>query len=421
MVATKAFLIGLAMMPVLSKSYWSVRESWGKAFDSTTLDVPVSSGPYYVAALEAGRRLVLKRNPDYWAKDILTNVGHHNFDEIVYDYYRDDMVAFEGFKAGESDMRREWDAGKWASAYDFPAVSDGGVVTEVLPHGRTERTRGLIFNTRRAPFDDIAVRRALALMLDFEWMNQNLFHGQYKRITSYFPNSELAAPDQPSVAAIAVLEPWRDELPVEIFGVLPALPSANKRENMREADRILKEAGWVVRDGKRMKGEQILTFEILLSAPGDEKIALHFKHALKRLGIVPIIRVLDAAAYRDRLNGYDFDMTLYYWRSSLSPGTEQVLYWGCKAAEEQARWNFAGICHSAIDGIVESVADTKSRKELVTRMQALDRLLLHGHYMIPLYYAGVDRVAYRSYIKHPGVTPLYGMVQETWWMDAGEE
>ncbi|MCC6598195.1 MAG: ABC transporter substrate-binding protein [Alphaproteobacteria bacterium] len=405
----------LAMMPVLSKTWWS-----GRVFDTTTVQIPLLNGPYKIAAFEPGRRIVYERVPDYWAKDTLTNVGHHNFERIIYDYYRDDTVAFEAFKAGNLDLRREMDAGKWASAYDFPALRAGDVKMEALPHGRPERTRAFIFNTRRAPFDDIRVRRALGLLFDFEWVNRNLFHDQYLRINSYFPNSELAASGPPSMAELAILNPWKEQLPPEVFAAVKPAPqnadTRQRRKNMLEADHLLKAAGWVVKDGKRMKDGKIFRFEIMLDAPENEKIALHFKRALDKMGIEANIRVLDAAAYRGRLNEYDFDMTLYYWLSTLSPGTEQILFWGCKAAQEPARWNFAGICDPAIDAIASNIAQTQTREGLVAHMRALDRVLMSGHYMIPLYYGSVDYMAYWKQITHPDETPLYGAVLETWWM-----
>lgn len=406
----------IAMMPVLSKSYWQ-----DKTFDQTTVEVPLLNGPYKIKNFDPGRYITYERNPDYWAKDLLTSVGHFNFDEITYEYYRDDTVAFEAFKTGDLKLRREWDAGKWAGAYDFPAAANGSVALEALPHGRPERARALIFNTRRAPFDDIRVRKALNLLFDFEWVNQNIFHGQYKRSNSYFPNSELAAPKAPSEAEIALLNQWRDDLPPAVFEPLPEQPvnsdPMQRRTNMREANRLLNEAGWVVENGKRVKDGKPFSFEIIIDAPENEKIALNFKNALQKMGIDVLIRVMDAAAYRGRLNEYDFDMTLYYWLSSLSPGTEQNLYWSCKAADEPARWNFPGICEPAIDALAGSIASSKTRKELVTRMHALDRLLMHGHYTIPLYYSGEDYVGYWKPIKHPETTPTYGMVMETWWID----
>lgn len=403
-----------AMMPVLSKKYWE-----GKTFDQTTLDIPVLNGPYKIAEADPGRRIVYERVEDYWAKDLFPNIGHNNFDRVVYDYYRDDTVAFEAFKAHNTDLRREYDAGKWAGAYDLPAVKEGRVIKDALPHGRPERVRAFIFNTRRAPFDDIRVRQAFDLLFDFEWMNQNLFYDQYKRINSFFPNSELAATGMPSPEELKILEPWKDKLTPEVFGpaYTPPPQGEKARENMRKADQLLKDAGWVVENGKRMKGGKPFKFEILLGAPEDEKIALNFKHALEKMGIEVAIRILDSAAYTGRLNEYDYDMTLYFWLSTLSPGTEQPLYWGCAAAEQPARWNFAGICHPAVDALAGSIASAKTREDLVTRVHALDRILTHGRYMIPLYYAGQDYVAYWPPVKRPDQTPLYGMVLETWWMD----
>ena len=406
----------VAMMPVLSKKYWT-----GKTFDQTTLEIPLQSGPYKITEMDPGKKIVLERVKDYWAADLLPNVGHNNFDHIVYDYYRDDHIAFEAFKAGEIDLRREYDAGKWASAYDFPALNDGRVYKEALPHGRPEKVRALIFNTRRAPFDDIFVRSAFNLLFDAEWINKNLFHSQYKRINSYFPNSELAATGEPSEAELAILKPELKRLPVAVFGTAYAPPAAANpeqlRANMRAADALLKQAGWVVVDGKRVKNGKPLTFEILLGAPEDEKIALNFKRTLDKMGIDIVIRVLDSAAFTGRLNEYDYDMTLYFWLSTLSPGTEQPLYWGCAAADEPSRWNFAGICDPVVDELSKSIASSKTREDLVTRIHALDRILTHGQYMIPLYYAGEDYVSYWKPVARPAETPLYGMVLETWWMN----
>lgn len=406
----------LAMMPVLSKAWWE-----GRAFDSSVLETPNLNGPYRIAEFEPGRRIVYERVKDYWAKDLFQNVGHFNFDRVVYDYYRDDTVAFEAFKAGDFDIRREVDAGRWASAYDFPALKEGKVKKEALPHGRPERVNALIFNTRRAPFDDIRVRKALDLLFDFQWANKNLFHGQYRRIESFFPGSELAATDAPSTAELKILEPWKDSLSPAVFGQPYEAPSyttpSQKRANMKEASALLNRAGWVVKDGQRMKDGKPFEFEILLSSKEDEKLALHFRRSLEQIGIKPQIRVLDAAAYRGRLNEYDFDMTLYYWLSSLSPGTEQILYWGCEAAKQPARWNFPGICDPAIDAIAQKIAETESREDLVAHVRAMDRILMHGHYIIPLYYSGRDYISYWKPIKRPQTTPVYGPVLETWWMD----
>ncbi len=404
----------LAMMPILSKAYWE-----GRDFESTTLEPPIANGPYKIASVDAGRRVTYERIQDYWAADLLTNAGHHNFDRIIYDYYRDDTVAFEAFKSGDIDLRREFNAGKWVSTYDFPAIDSGEIKAEALSHSRPERVKALIFNTRRAPFNDIRVRKALSLLLDFDWINKNLFYGEYKRISSFYPNSELAAPVAPSDAELDLLSPYRNQLDRSVFGTLPEpsqnTTAANLRKNMRAADRLLRDAGWIVENGRRVKDSNPFSFELILGAPEEEKIALHYKRTLDKLGIDITIRVMDLAAYTGRLQEYNFDMTLYHWLSSLSPGTEQSLYWGCGAADQPGRWNYAGICDPVIDILASQIAFAETRQDLVTHVHALDRLLLHGHYMVPLYYLGKDYVAYRNYIKRPDTTPLYGMVLETWW------
>lgn len=378
-----------AMMPVLSKKYWT-----GKTFDKTTLKPPLGSGPYKIVSAKPGKNIIYERVKDYWARDLLTNKGHHNFDRITYDYYRDDTVAFESFKKGDLHLRREWDAGNWNSSYNFPAINKGDVVKEELQHGRPDKVRGFIFNTRRAPFNDIKVRQALNLLFDFDWMNKNLFYGQYEQINSFFPNTDLA---------------YKSPIPQE----------KDKRKKMREANQLLGEAGWIIKDGKRInkKTEEPMNFEILLDNPSDEKIALSLTRSLKKMGIDANVRVLDSAAYRGRLNEYDFDMILHYWHSTLSPGTEQYLYWSCEAAEQPSRWNYAGICDPEIDELAKSIPTAETRAELAAKTQKLDQKLLSGQYMIPLYYNPKDFVTYWKPLKRPKNTPLYGIVVETWWMD----
>jgi microcin C transport system substrate-binding protein len=387
----------LCLMPVLSKTYWS-----GKTFDETTLTPFLSNGAYKIAAVDPGRRIVYERVKDYWGKDLLPNKGQYNFDKVIYDYYRDDSVAFEAFKTGDMNLRREWDAGLWQNGYDFPALAQGKVVKEPLKHGRPDRVRGFIFNTRREPFTDIRVRKALNLLFDFEWVNKNLYHGLYGRINSYFPNTELAATNTPPPVSSATPE--------------------DKRKNMREAEKLLQEAGWVIKNGLRINAKtgKAMSFEIMLDDPGNEKIALSFVRSLKRMGIDARVRVLDTAAFTGRLTNYDFDMTLYYWMSTLSPGTEQYLYWSCEAASQPSRWNYAGICDKSIDLLSKSIATAKTREELVEKVRALDSALMAGQYMVPLYYNPKDYVAYWKPLAYPDTMPLYGTVLETWWMGPAE-
>ena len=408
----------LAMMPVLSKSYWT-----GKEFDKTTLTAPVTSGPYKAVTIDPGRRVVYERDRTYWARDLPINKGLYNFDRITYDYFRDEAVAFEAFKSSNVDIRTELDPGRWSMAYDFPALKTGQVRKENIKHGRVERTWGFIFNTRRAPFDDLQIRKALSLMIDYTWINQNIFHGQYKPTTSFYPNSELAAIGSPSVAELELLEPFRKDLPPEVFGPAWQMPNsgtpAANRVAQREADALLKNSGWIIRDGKRVnqKTGRPLSFEILLQTADDEKVALSFRRALAKLGINVTLRVLDTAAFRDRLNGFDYDMTLYFWQNTLSPGTEQMIYWGCEAAKQEGRFNFSGICTPATDLLAKGIPSVHTREELIARTRALDRVLTWSHIMIPLFYSGKDMLGVASGLQHPAQTALYGNVMENWWFE----
>lgn len=408
----------LAMMPVLSKTYWRDRD-----FDKTTLKPPVTSGPYKITTVDPGRRLVLERDPAYWAKDLPINKGLYNFDKIQITYFRDEGVAFEAFKAGAVDLRLDLDPGRWATGYDFPAMESGEARQEVIPHGRVERMWGFIYNLRRAPFDDLNVRRALALMVDYGWINQNIFHGQYKPTTSFYPNSSLAAQGLPTAGELDLLMPYRKDLPPEVFGEAWKPAASGTLEAMRsaqkEADALLKKSGWVIRDGRRVnaKNGKPLSFEILLNAPEDEKVALSFKRSLGRLGIAVSLRTLDTAAFRDRLNSFDYDMTLYFWTNTLSPGTEQALYWGCEAARQEGRFNFSGLCNPASDFLAKRIPQVETREELETTVHALDRVLTWSHIAIPLFYSGKDLVASRKGFRHPGQVALYGNTMESWWFE----
>lgn len=380
------------LMPVLSKAYWQDKE-----FNKTTLEAPLGSGPYKIKSAEAGKQITYERVKEYWAQDLLTNKGHHNFDTITYEYYRDDTVALESFKKGDLSLRREWDAGNWNSNYkNLDAIKDA--VKEEIKHGRAEKVRGFIFNTRRAPFDDIKVRKALNEFFDFDWMNKNLFYDAYQQVNSFYPNTYLS----------------RD---------IKEQPPLSPREKLRKGNKLLNEAGWIIKDGKRVNKEtgDAMSFDILLDNPSDEKIALALTRSFKKMGITANVRVLDSSAYRARLNDYDFDMILHYWHSTLSPGTEQYLYWSCEAAKTPAQWNYAGICDPQIDALAKAIPTAKTRAELVANTQKLDQTLWDASLMIPLYYNPTDYVAYWKPLKRPENTPLYGIVTETWWMEQTPE
>ncbi|HSK40093.1 MAG TPA: extracellular solute-binding protein [Arenibaculum sp.] len=410
-----ALIMGL--MPILPAHWWESRD-----FGRTMLEPMPGSGPYRVESVDPGRSIVYRRVEDWWGRDLAFNRGLHNFDTVRYDYYRDEGVSIEAFQTGAYDFRRETDPRRWAIGYDGPPVRDGRITLETLPHSRPEPMRALIYNTRRPIFAERRVREALGHLLDFEWMNRSLFHGAFRRTASFYPNSELAAEGLPTRGELELLEPWRAELPPELFEKPFTLPAtdgsgpAGMRPPMRRAVGLLAEAGWRLSGGRMLDAAgRPFTFEILLNDPADERIALEFSRQLRRIGIEARVRTVDSAQYRARLDGFDFDMTLNRWVSTLSPGNEQMLYWSSGAAGQEGSRNYAGIRNPAVDALAASLGDARTREELVTRVHALDRALLWGHYVIPLFHQGEDRVAYWSRLRRPEVTPVYGLVIETWW------
>ena len=402
-----------AMMPVLSKKWWENRD-----FEETVLDPPLTNGPYKIAIVDNPRRIVYERVKNYWAKDLLPNAGHYNFDRIVYDYYRDDGVSLEAFKKGDLNVRREFDIAKWFTSYKD--IDKSRIVTKEIPHRRPERVQGFILNMRRAPLNDIRVRKALFLALDSEWIGKNLFFGSGKRIRSFFPNSSLDGSGPLSEAAKNLLEPWKSKLSPMVFQEKLEDPDTRPlRSRLREADRLLREAGWIVENGQRVNREtkKPLSFEVILITAQDEKMTLNYAKSLEKLGISLTTRLLDAANFENRKNRYDYDILFYYWQNSLSPGTEQAIYWSCKAAGEDGRFNFAGICNPALDNLIKGIANAKTYEDLTAHAHAIDRILLSEYFVIPLFYMGLDDVAYDKSIRTPDKIPLYGMVMETWWME----
>ncbi len=402
----------LAMMPVLKHAWWA-----GRSFDQTLLQPPISSGPYIIEDVDVGRQITLKRNENYWAKDLPVLKGLYNFDRLVFDYFRDDNVALEALKAGKIDIRTEFDPGRWMTGYQD---SKSPLLQKNIEHGRVERAWGFIFNTQRVPFDDINVRKAFALMIDLPWINKNVFHGQYQFTNSFFANSKLAATGKPSAGELKLLTPYKDILPPQVFEKAWEPPkggdAATLRANQKKADALLKNAGWVIRDGIRrhQNDDRILRFEILVGSPDDEKIALSFRRALARLGVEVNIRSLDSTAFRDRLMDYDYDVILHFWQNSLSPGTEQALYWSCASADEKGRFNYARLCNKAVDDIINRLPNVVTREDLITHTRALDRILTWSHIMVPLFYSGRDSIAYSSVLAPPPRAALYGNVMEAW-------
>lgn len=403
----------MGLMPVLQKAWWS-----GRDLSAPSLDIPVSSGPYILKSINPGRALTFARNPDYWGRALAFNRGQWNFDRILYDYYRDDDVALEAFKAGAYDLRRENDPLKWLNSYTTPSVADGRIIKAEIPNGRTEPLRGFIFNTRHALFADGRVREALTYALDFAWMNRVLFGNVYRRAQSTFPNSELAATGLPQGLELAQLEPFRAQLPATLFTTPLHLPDGAEgmRSQLHHALSLLQNAGWRLQNGELVKDGKPFSFEVLLVSADDEKVALEFSRSLKRLGITARVRTVDSAQYQARLTDFDFDMTVNFWSSTLSPGNEQVYYWGSAAADQPGSRNYAGVKDPVVDALASSIAASSTRDELVARARALDRVLMSGHYVIPLTYLGRDLVAYRAQLARPDITPVYGILPEqTWW------
>ena len=408
----------LGQVAVMPKHYWEGRE-----FDKTTLDPPLGSGPYRIAEVDPGRSIITERVPDYWGKDLPVNKGMDNFDRYIFEYYRDSTVALEAFKAGAFDYRSENNSKAWASEYDVPAVRDGLLLKEEIHHQRTQGMQGFVFNTRRDMFKDKRVRQALGYAFDFEWSNENLFYGQYTQSRSYFNNSELAATGLPEGEELALLEPFRDQLPPEVFTEEYNPPTTNRpgglRANLRDASKLLTDAGWVIRDKQRVNeatGEP-LTFEIMLVSPAFERIVLPFAQNLERLGVKMTVRTVDSAQYRRRLDTYDFDVVVSNFGQSDSPGNEQREFWGSEAAEHEGSRNVIGIQDPVVDALIEKVIAAPDRKGLVAAVNALDRVLQWGHWLVPNWYSSFDRIAYWDMFGRPDVIPDNGNVFGAWWVD----
>lgn len=409
-------LIG-GFLPILSKKYWATHN-----FDETTLVPIIGSGPYVIASVDAGRGIVYRKNPNYWGKDLPLSVGHNNFDEIRYDYYRDAGISAEAFKAGEYDYRSEGDMNRWATGYDFPAAKDGRVKLEVFQHGIPSGLSAFAYNLRRPVFKDLRVRRALALMFDFEWVNANLLQGAYTRTSSMFDNSDLKPKGPPTPAELALLAPFKAQLPPEVFGE-PYKPfvtdgTGADRRPIREALRLLDEAGYKVAGGKMVDpaGKPVV-IEILLRSgvADDERLANAYKRDWERIGIELSARAVDSSQYQARVEQYDFDLAIRRWGATLSPGNEQANYWGTASGASPGGRNEVGVASPAVDALIAALMGTKTREDLVAAARALDRVLMWEQYTVPHYYLAGSRIAYWAKLGHPETTPVYGPVIETWW------
>ncbi len=412
---------------ILPKHWWEGTDGAGRMRDvaATTLEPPLGNGAYRLKEFVPGRSLVYERVKDYWGKDLNVNVGRDNFDELRFEYFRDATVAIEAFKADLIDMRSENSAKNWATAYDFPAVREGRVILEEFPIRSFGIMQAFAFNTRRDKFKDARVRLAFNYAFNFEEMNKQIFFGQYKRIKSYFEGIELASSGLPTGAELEILETVRDKVPPEVFTKAYDNPEAGTpekvRANLREAIRLMKEAGYEIRNQKQVNARtgEPLSVEFLASDPASERYVLFYRPSLERLGVTVNVRSVDDAQYENRIRQWDFDIITASWGQSLSPGNEQRGYWGSQAADLPGSRNLVGIKNPAIDALIERVIFAKTREQLVAATKALDRVLLWNHYVVPQWTYGKARIARWDRFSRPDPLPEYGVTAfpTIWWWD----
>lgn len=395
-----------------------------KAFDSIVTKLPIGSGPYRVLRYDIGKSLMFERNPRYWAKDLNTRRGMFNFEKINFKYYRDETVELEAFKAGEFDFIYVLNSKKWARDYVGPQFIDGRIKKEEVKHRNNAGMQAFIFNLRRPLFQDKRVREAIALSFDFEWSNSHLFYNQYKRCYSYFSNSELAASGLPKDAELELLAKFRDRLPPEVFTSEWAPPTtmqpSSLRENLKKAKALLEQAGWRIKDNvlTNTKG-QLFEFEIPLAQAGFERILAPWAKNLAKLGIVLKYRTIDAAIYQRRVDRFDFDMLVQSFNQSQSPGNELINMWHSSTANQEGSNNLIGLADPVIDDLIEKVIYAPNRAQLVTAVHALDRVLLHGEYLVPNWFTPIHRISYWQKFAYPQTLPLYYSAEDwmirTWW------
>ncbi len=406
----------LAIMPVLSSAHTDAEH-----FEDQTLQIPVASGPYRIAKVVPGERLVLKRNPDYWARDLPVAKGLYNFDEIRIDYFRDATAMFEAFKAGVIDYRVEDDITRWRSEYDFPAVKDGRVIKASVPDRLPKGVSGFAFNTRRPMFADPRVREALASMFDFEWINDNLYAGAYRRSEGFFDDSDLSSIGRAaSEREKALLAPFPGAVRPDVMDGTWRAPvsdgSGRDRAIARRAIDELERAGLSLKDGRIVdRNGTPLAFEITVKTREEERLALAYARNLARIGVAADVRLVDEVQFQRRRTRFDFDMMPGTWTASPSPGNEQRGRWSSAAAKAEGAYNIAGAASPAIDTMIATMQAADSNEEFVAAVRALDRLLISGFYIVPFYYAPDVWIAYSAKLGRPEKTPLFGVDLAAWW------
>jgi len=407
----------LGLMPVLPRHFWH-----GRDFERTTLAPLLGSGPYRMESIRAGEGIIYRRNPDYWGKDLPLNRGHWNFDELRIDYYRDNNATFEAFKKGLADIRVETDPVRWSTGYDFPAAKSGEVILEKHEQRTPAPTSGFAMNTRRAIFADAQVRQAIIHAFDFEWANDNLFHGLFRRTHGYYSGSELSSAGVPaSGRELALLGNAKLHIDPAILNGTYRLPtsdgSGHDRRNLGTALRLLADAGWDLRGTRlvnRRTGE-LFVFTLSVLSKEQERIALHFQRSLRQIGIDMTVRTVDSAQFQRMQQTYDYDMVPATWYNSLSPGNEQTFYYGSAGRSTEGTRNYPGIADPHVDRMIDQLLKAKSRVDFAAAVRALDRLLVNGHYIVPLYDAGGQWVARWKHIGRPDRQPLHGFELRTAW------
>lgn len=411
----KELALILAQLPVFSEKDWQ-----GKDFAKANLNIPLGSGPYTIKSFDAGRRIDYQRNDDYWAKDLPVNRGRYNFKHIIFDYYKDGSIAFEAFKAGDVDFRAENISKQWATGYQGKQFTSGKIIKEEIQHQNPQGMQAFWFNLRRDKFKDPNVRKALGLMFDFEWTNKTLFYGAYKRSDSFFSNSELAATGIPQGDELALLAPFKAQLPAELFTQVYTLDKTKGdgrvRKQQRQAIKLFKQAGWTLKSGKMLdaNGKQF-SVEFLVYSPSFERVIQPFRKNLQRIGVASEIRIVDVSQYVNRLNNFDFDIYTLIQAQSLSPGNEQLSMWGSEFANMPGTRNRIGLQDSVVDALVTKVINAADRDSLITATKALDRVLLWKNLVIPQWHLSSYRVAYWQQIQRPEKLPKYGLAIDSWW------
>jgi len=417
----------VGQLPVLPKHWWQGTDKNGKKRDvtQTTLEPPLGSGPYRIKDFAPGRTIVYEKVADYWGKDLNVNIGTNNFEQIRFEYFRDNTVALEAFKGDQIDWRTENSAKDWATAYDFPAVREKKVVREEFPIRSSGSMQAFAFNIRRPKFQDPRVRRAFNYAFDFEEMNRQLFSSQYTRIKSYFEGTELASSGVPAGKELEILETVRDKVPVDLFTKPYTNPIGGNpqavRDNLRQALALMREAGYEIKDTKLVNAKtgEPFSVEFLAPDPATQRFVLFYKPSLERIGIEVNVRVVDSAQYENRLRQWDYDIITAVWGQSLSPGNEQRGFWSSQAADIPGSRNLVGIKNPAVDALIERVIFAKSRDDLVAATHALDRVLLWNYYVVPQWTYGKQRTARWDRFGHPETMPKYAAsaFPTVWWWD----